>query len=458
MKKNNEQFKRLFRLFLTAILVFAQVLVFDYIWKEFYNENIVLPFVEKGNWLVDALYGIYLLTFLNSFDGIKYGRYRKTKVIISQIIATVFAAAISYIQTVLLSAKFVTLWPMAIMVCIDFLIILGLTVVGDFWFGKTFPAKKTLVVYDQYSPDVFVQKLNSRKDKFTLYDIINVSEGLEAIENKAKEAEAVILYDVHAETRNKLLKICFENNIRAYATTKISDVLVRGAECIHLFDTPLLLYRNSGMTIEKRIVKRLMDIVGSLVLIILTSPLLLFSAIAIKIQDGGPVFFRQERATLNGKVFRIHKFRSMIVDAEKDGSPMPSTEDDPRVTPIGKFLRATRFDELPQLFDILVGNMSLVGPRPERIEHVKQYTEEMPEFAYRLKVKGGLTGYAQLYGKYNTTPYDKLQLDLMYIQNYSLLLDIKMLLMTFKIIFIKESTDGFSEEDSKKITEKSKEE
>ena len=211
------------------------------------------------------------------------------------------------------------------------------------------------------------------------------------------------------------------------------------------------------MTIEQRIVKRAMDIVVSLLLLIITSPLLLISALAIKLYDGGPVFFRQERATINGRLFQIHKFRSMIVDAEKDGAPIPTTEGDPRITPIGKILRATRLDELPQLIDILVGDMSLVGPRPERIEHVKQYTEEIPEFQYRLKVRGGLTGYAQLYGKYNTTPYDKLQLDLMYIQNYSLLLDIRMLLMTVKIMFMKESTDGFTEENSKKINEKSKE-
>ena len=327
---------------------------------------------------------------------------------------------------------------------------------GDFWLGKMFPAKKMLIIYDKYSPEVFIEKVNSRKDKFEIKAVINVSEGLEKIEEVAKTMQGVIIYDVSAEMRNRLLKICFENDIRAYATTKISDVLVRGAECIHLFDTPLLLYRNSGMTIEQRIAKRIMDIVGSVLLIIITSPIFLIVSLAIKLYDGGPVLFSQDRATINGKIFKIHKFSSMVVDAEKDGSPVPSVEDDKRITPIGKILRATRFDELPQLFDILIGNMSLVGPRPERIEHVEQYTKEIPEFQYRLKVKGGLTGYAQLYGKYNTTPYDKLQLDLMYIQNYSLLLDIKMLLMTVKIVFIKESTDGFTKENSKKITDKSK--
>lgn len=424
-----------------------QTSLFDFIWKTYYNAKTSFPFFEKGHWLLCAIYIIVTLTFLRSFDGTKYGRYRKTNLIISQTLATFFTTFVMYLIIVLLSAGFVTVIPLAVMFAIDTVLIFFMTVIGDLWFNKVFPAKQVLIVYDKYAPDIFIEKLNTRKDKFKVKEIINVSEGIERIEQAAKASEGVILYDIHAEARNKLLKICFENNIRAYATTKISDVLVRGAEVIHLFDTPLLLYRNQGMTIEQRFIKRTMDIVISLIMLIAASPLMLASAIAIKISDGGPVFFRQNRSTLNGKVFRIHKFRTMIVDAEKDGTPIPATDNDPRITPVGNFLRKTRLDELPQLFDILAGNMSLVGPRPERIEHVEKYTEEIPEFQYRLKVRGGLTGYAQLYGKYNTSPYDKLQLDLMYLQNYSLLLDIKLLLMTVKIMFIKESTAGFSSKD-----------
>jgi exopolysaccharide biosynthesis polyprenyl glycosylphosphotransferase len=348
---------------------------------------------------------------------------------------------------VLLSAGFVTAVPLLILTIASIAISFIFTIIADFIFGKVFTAKKTLIIYDEYSPDIFIEKLGHRKDKFVLKRVIHISEGLDKLEESIRNAEGVILYDIHAEMRNKLLKICFENDIRAYATTKISDVLVRGAECIHLFDTPLLLYRNNGMTVEQRFIKRVMDIVISLLILILASPFMLISAAAIKLCDGGPIFFRQKRATINGKVFEIHKFRTMIVNAEKDGTPLPAIDNDPRVTPVGKILRATRLDELPQLFDILAGNMSLVGPRPERIEHVEAYTKEVPEFQYRLKVKGGLTGYAQLYGKYNTHPYDKLQLDLMYIQNYSLLLDIKLILMTVKIMFMKESTDGFESKD-----------
>lgn len=140
----------------------------------------------------------------------------------------------------------------------------------------------------------------------------------------------------------------------------------------------------------------------------------------------------------------------MIVDAEKPGMVIPAKDRDPRITPVGRIIRATRIDELPQLINVLKGEMSIVGPRPERIEHVAKYSEEIPEFSYRLKVKGGLTGYAQVMGKYNTTAYDKLKLDLMYIENYSIALDIKLLLMTIKIVFSKESTEGFEETDDEK--------
>ena len=191
-----------------------------------------------------------------------------------------------------------------------------------------------------------------------------------------------------------------------------------------------------------------MDIVISLVILTITSPIMLVTAIAIKAYDHGPAFFKQKRCTINGKVFEILKFRSMIVDAEKPGMVIPAKDRDPRITPVGRFIRATRIDELPQLINVLKGEMSIVGPRPERVEHVEKYSKDIPEFSYRLKVKGGLTGYAQVLGKYNTTAYDKLKLDLMYIENYSIALDLKLLLMTIKIVFSKESTEGFEEENN----------
>ena len=173
---------------------------------------------------------------------------------------------------------------------------------------------------------------------------------------------------------------------------------------------------------------------------------MLATAIAIKVTDGGPVFYKQVRLTKNGKLFNVLKFRSMRVDAEKDGKARLSTgEKDDRITPVGRVIRKVRIDELPQLLNILSGSMSLVGPRPERPEIAELYEQVLPEFRLRLQAKAGLTGYAQVYGKYNTTPYDKLQMDLMYIATSSVLEDLRIIMATIKILFVPESTDGVEE-------------
>ena len=252
-----------------------------------------------------------------------------------------------------------------------------------------------------------------------------------------------MICDLPSHMRNVILKDCYEKGVRTYSTPKISDVIIRSAESLHLFDTPLLLSRNNGLTFEQRVMKRGIDLTLCLLALILLFPVFLITAIAIKLYDGGPVFYVQERCTKDKRIFQIYKFRSMIVNAEKDGHSVPAADRDPRITPVGRIIRGMRIDELPQILNILKGDMSIVGPRPERIEHVELYTKQIPEFGYRMKVKGGLTGYAQVYGKYNTTAYDKLKMDLMYIQNYSLLLDIEIIFKTVKVLFMKESTEGF---------------
>ena len=223
---------------------------------------------------------------------------------------------------------------------------------------------------------------------------------------------------------------------------KISDVIVQGADVLHFFDTPILLTREYPLTFEQRFIKRSIDLFCALVLIVLTSPIMLLTAIIIKLSDGGPVFYKQKRVTIGGKVFKIIKFRSMRVDAEKDGKARLASKGDPRITPIGRFIRKVRIDELPQLFNIVAGDMSFIGPRPERPEIIKEYVKTMPEFEFRTKVKAGLAGYAQVYGKYNTTPYDKLKLDLLYIENYNTWIDIRLMLLTLKVLFLPDATEG----------------
>lgn len=286
-------------------------------------------------------------------------------------------------------------------------------------------------------------KMETRPDKYRIVKLISIDEGFEKICEQIVKYDAVVINDIPADLRNDILKFCYKNEIRTYLTPKISDIVVRGALNINLFDTPLLLVRGKGLSATQRIIKRVMDLVISLLLVIIASPVMLLVALAIKLEDGGPVFYKQARMSFDNKVFDILKFRSMIVNAEKDGRSIPATGRDPRITKVGRFTRATRIDELPQLLNILKGDMSIVGPRPERVEHMQEYGDKIPEFVFRTKVKGGLTGYAQIYGKYNTSPYDKLRLDMMYIENYSLLLDIKLILMTLRIMLTKESVEGF---------------
>ena len=195
------------------------------------------------------------------------------------------------------------------------------------------------------------------------------------------------------------------------------------------------------------------DIVLSLIALVLFSPIMLATAICIKAEDHGPIIYKQRRLTKDGKEFDIYKFRSMRTDAEKDGiARLSSGDEDDRITKVGHFIRRVRIDEMPQLYNILKGDLAIVGPRAERPELAAEYEKELPEFGLRLQVKAGLTGYAQVYGKYNTTPYDKLLMDLMYIANANILEDIRIIFATVKILFMAESTEGVGEEQAKTET------
>lgn len=305
------------------------------------------------------------------------------------------------------------------------------------------PVRNTVLLYGRDSAVTLKIKLDNQKNKLRVSKIVPESVGFEKMTTIIKDFDAVIINDLSAAARNEILKFCYKNKIPVYIAPKITDIIARSAQEIHGVDTPLMLIDKFELSSTERFFKRAMDICLSLTALIGASPLLLLIALFIKIEDGGPVFYKQKRATLGEKEFDILKFRSMIVDAEKEGFSIPATGRDPRITKVGRIIRPLRLDELPQIINILKGDMSIVGPRPERLEHVMKYSEDIPEFIFRLNVKGGLTGYAQIYGKYNTTPYDKLRLDLIYIQNYSLLMDIKLIFLTIPVLFSKESTEGF---------------
>lgn len=440
-----DQYKRLIIFFTAFAVLLIQTTIFSVFWHNYYNLIITQPFFRRGSWVMVAIYALLMVFFTKIYGGFRIGYFKGSDVLFSQIIGILFVNGITYLQISLLSLRFVNIVPLLYMSILELVIVIIWVILSNALFKRLFPPRKMILLYGDRQPDSLIGKMSTRKDKYQICAAMNVNRGYDAIIKVIKDFDAVIIWDIPSTIRNPILKYCFGNSIRTYIMPKLSDIIVMRADDINLFDTPLLLSRNMGLTFDQKIAKRAMDIILSLFFIILTSPFMLIVSAIIKIYDRGPVFYKQERLTLNGKVFMMYKFRSMIVDAEKDGIARLAEENDNRITPIGKFLRSIRMDELPQLFNILIGHMSLVGPRPERPEIAEDYLSDMPEFEYRLKMKAGLTGYAQVYGNYNTTPYDKLKLDITYIESYSFWLDLKLILLTIKNLFRIESTKGVSE-------------
>ena len=455
-----ESIKRVLVLFLGFIGLTLNTIVYAYYWFNVYYPVVRQPRINadgylisnglnlyfRGHLLMIAIYFILLFFFTNTYGGLKIGYLKPLDVFFSQIFALLLVNGVSYFQISLMRNWLVPVLPMIEIIVIQLLISFAWAYVTNWLYRSIFPPRQMLLVSGEYPVDDIIRKFGSRRDRFDIVKCMNISEGLERIEEEALlRYDAVVIWDIPTPLRNKLLKFCYAHSIRVYMMPKITDVMVKGADQMHLFDTPVLLLREYSIKIEQRALKRLVDIVISLIGVILSSPIMLITAIIIKLYDGGPVLYKQVRCTADQREFKIMKFRSMRVDAEKDGVARLAAKNDSRITPIGKFIRAVRIDELPQLINILRGDMSFIGPRPERPEIIKQYMEEMPEFAFRMKVKAGLAGYAQVYGKYNTTPYDKLKLDLTYIQNYSIWLDLKLMLLTIKILFTPDATEGVEE-------------
>jgi len=388
------------------------------------------------------VYGLLLAVFTRIYGGGHIDNLKRGDLFASNALAALFANGITYLETCLVARGLVILRPFVLMTAVQLVLLWVWSTVFSVIYRRVFPPRQLLVVYGRReSMESLMVKMRTRSEKYEVEGVINVAEGVARVERKIAGSQAVLLCDIHAGDRNLLLKYCFQHKIRVYLTPSISDTMVRGAKPIHLFDSPLLLCKNEGLTPEQRFAKRAADLVLCAVACIPGLPLMAIVAAAVYLQDRGPVLFRQDRLTRDGRVFTLYKFRSMVVDAERDGARL-AKEDDDRITPVGRVIRRLRLDELPQLLNILRGDMSFVGPRPERPEIARVYETYMPEFSFRLRVKAGLTGYAQVLGKYNTTPYDKLRLDLMYIANYSFFEDVKLVLMTIKTLFQRESTEG----------------
>ena len=321
---------------------------------------------------------------------------------------------------------------------------------------KLHKAKKTALIYRDDADLIKLNEIDLYKTKFEVVKYIKNPQSLDEIRKDLADIQSVFVIGIDATLRNAVTEYLIDAGITGYFVPHVGDVILAGARNMHLFSIPTMRVSRAELSPEYILLKRAMDVAVSACALIVLSPIMLFTAIAVKCCDGGPVFYKQERLTKDRKIFKILKFRSMYVDAEKDGIARLSPKGDPRVTPVGKIIRACRIDELPQLINILKGDMTIVGPRPERPEIAADYEKTMPSFALRLQVKAGLTGYAQVYGRYNTQPYDKLQMDLLYINNMSIVRDIHLMFATVKILFMKESTQGVSENQTTAISESAK--
>ena len=445
--KDYTQYKRIIKFMSSAAIVAMEAGIYGFVWVTYYNRLLEFPFWRRGNWLMIAVYAVLLIFFEQMYGGFKVGFYKKWNVIYSQILALVIVNVITYLQIALIDKRFHSLTLMGGILVTEIIVAVIWAFAFQFIYSRLFPRRHMLLVYGERPIFHLMQKISTREDKYQICNIIHYEEGVDEIMRLVDQYDAIIIGDIPAHERNQLLKRCFGQGIRTYTVPKISDIINRSSDDLNLFDTPLLLSRNEDLKIEQLFAKRMMDVVCSFLGLLISSPFFLIIAFLIKATDRGPVFYKQIRLTRNGKEFEIYKFRTMIQDAEKDGHARLASEHDDRILPVGRFLRATRLDELPQLINVLKGEMSMVGPRPERPELAAEIEKELPEFPYRLKVKAGLTGYAQIYGKYNTTAYDKLKLDLTYIRKYSFFLDLKLMIMTPKIMLMKESTEGVIDED-----------
>lgn len=414
-------------------------------WLKVLNPLASVKYYFWGNVAIGVAYALCYRAYARNYDIFRIAYVRLGELFYGQVLAAFFADCWLYGLFCLLTKKLYMPFYIFAVFAVQILVAFLWSRLARRYYFSVNPPMPTLVIYDQReNMDALISSYGLDKT-FKIVNVLHVEDAIHRPE-LAEGIKAVFLSGVHSHDRNIFLKECVKQGIECYMIPRIGDVIMSGAMQMHMFHLPMMMVHRYNPNPEFIIGKRIFDIVSSGIVLLVLSPFLLIAALAIKFYDGGPVFYTQKRLTKDGQVFDVYKFRSMRVDAEKDGvARLSSGEDDPRITPIGRVIRKFRIDEFPQLLNIIGGSMSVVGPRPERPEIAAEYEKVMPEFRLRLQAKAGLTGYAQVYGKYNTTPYDKLQMDLMYIAKPSFYEDLKIIFATFRILFVKASTEGVAE-------------
>ncbi len=431
--------------FVIEMILYAACLATFFLLFAIDNPEIILLSRTAAVTLSTFVIMLFLLTFM-------YGKYdvgmRKWgQVALSVSITVIITDLITYLELSIMKTneannttfRLENFGILFLVIAVQILIVCILSYAGECFYFWINPKERCLIVTgDTLNAGRVASALSSFEKRYEVSDIVSYESP--DLEERMVEADTIVLYEVPVDVRTKVIDFCYQNLKNIYFNPHIADILEQNARSVIVDDISMFSTRFHMITFEERLVKRLMDILISLAGLIITSPIILVSAICIKRHDGGRVFFRQKRATVHGRVFEIIKFRTMHENVEN----FSSTEGDDRITKVGRILRKYRIDELPQLINIIKGDMSLVGPRPEMLENVADYESKLPEFRYRLRMKAGLTGYAQIYGKYNTSSQDKLMLDLMYIENYSLVKDVQLLFRTILVLFkAEDSTEAF---------------
>lgn len=396
--------------------------------------------------VVLGAYVVLLLYTQHIYRATEVGMARVTALVMSQMLSNLISIGVVYLGVALYVRRMFNIIPLVLVGLVQLGIGIGWSIFANNQYYKKRRKPRTAIIYKEKSQLQTLYETPYFHDKYDVCTLIeNPGEDVLAVREKLDGCEVLFSIGIPATLTNGLSKICLEKHIVGYFMPRLGHIIMAGADYMSRFSVPMLRVQRAGGHSEYRFFKRAFDLFASLAGIVVASPIMLATAIAIWAEDRGPVFYRQIRLTKNGREFKILKFRSMTVNAEKDGIARLAGKNDSRITKVGRFIRACRIDELPQLFNILMGDMSIVGPRPERPEIAKQYEETLPEFSLRLQVKAGLTGLAQVYGRYNTEPYHKLQMDLMYINEMSMLKDLQLILATIQILFMKESTQGIAQ-------------
>lgn len=454
MKDCNTPVKKICMKFERSILIFFELLMYAVNLATFFGlfaiNNREIIGLSRTAAVTLSTYVIMLFLLTSIYGKYDVGVKKRKQVVFSLCMAAVLTDFITYFELTIMRTNEVNgttfkpqnLGILLLVMFLQFIVIFVMTTIGTnffFWINET---QRCLIITSDLSDAKRVSSaLNEYEKRYQVTGIVSYLD--EKLEEKMVKADTIVIYEVPVENRTKIIDFCYQNLKNIYFNPHIADILEQNSKPVTIDDISFFSSQFHMISFEQRIMKRLMDIFISFIALILTSPILLISAILIKQYDHGAVLFKQKRATVHGRVFEIYKFRTMKEHVEN----YSVKENDDRITPIGHFLRKYRIDELPQLFNILKGDMSLVGPRPEMLENVEDYTKELPEFRYRLRMKAGLTGYAQIIGKYNTSSKDKLMLDLMYIENYSILKDIQLLFQTILVIFkAEDSTKAFTED------------